>query len=218
MLHSTRPTHQLTANTVRHVPEWMPGAGFKRWARGARVKLHEMTRAPIEMVKQQMVSTKHLITYTVKVAYQAQAEGTAAPSFVSRNLEEGADQETLTWVAAALYVGGADTTVAALSTFVLLMVRYPEVQRKAQAELAALGRLPTAEDRPRLPYVEAVMKECMRALSMKRSRREELLIPRFLQGTIRSGRWRLRTLHDARTSTLGSVFRAGQRSTRTSGP
>ncbi|KZV88589.1 cytochrome P450 [Exidia glandulosa HHB12029] len=129
---------------LRHVPEWMPGAGFKRWARGARVKLHEMTRAPIEMVKQQM------------------AEGTAAPSFVSRNLEEGADQETLTWVAAALYVGGADTTVAALSTFVLLMVRYPEVQRKAQAELAALGRLPTAEDRPRLPYVEAVMKECMR--------------------------------------------------------
>lgn len=46
------------------------------------------------------------------------------------------------------------------------MMLNPSVQKKAQAEIdrvvGAHGRLPTIEDRPRLPYVEAVMKEAMR--------------------------------------------------------
>ena len=71
----------------------------------------------------------------------------------------------MTWVAAALYVGGADTTVAALSTFILLMTRYPDVQRKAQAELDAVvgpHRLPEHSDMASLPYITAIVKECLR--------------------------------------------------------
>ena len=45
------------------------------------------------------------------------------------------------------------------------MVIFPDVQRKAQAELDAVvgpSRLPTFEDRTSLPYVNAIVKECMR--------------------------------------------------------
>ena len=45
------------------------------------------------------------------------------------------------------------------------MVLYPEVQRKAQAEIeAVLGkdRLPSAEDRENLPYLNAVYLEVLR--------------------------------------------------------
>ena len=55
------------------------------------------------------------------------------------------------------------------------MALYPEVQRHAQAELdSVLGvgsevsepigpeRLPTLADRIRLPYIEAILKECLR--------------------------------------------------------
>ena len=45
------------------------------------------------------------------------------------------------------------------------MASYPAVQARAQAELdAVLGqeRLPTRADRAQLPYVDAVLKECMR--------------------------------------------------------
>ena len=45
------------------------------------------------------------------------------------------------------------------------MASYPAVQARAQAELdAVLGqeRLPTPADRAQLPYVDAVLKECMR--------------------------------------------------------
>lgn len=45
------------------------------------------------------------------------------------------------------------------------MVLYPEVQKKAQAELDAVighNRLPTFSDREALPYVEATVKEVFR--------------------------------------------------------
>jgi len=45
------------------------------------------------------------------------------------------------------------------------MIAFPEVQRRAQAELdAVVGRdhLPTFEDAPRLPYVRAVIEEVLR--------------------------------------------------------
>jgi len=67
----------------------------------------------------------------------------------------------------AVYSGGFDTTNSTISTFFLAMTIYPDVQRKAQAELdAVLGprcdRLPDFSDRPNLPYIEALVKEVFR--------------------------------------------------------
>jgi cytochrome P450 len=64
-----------------------------------------------------------------------------------------------------MYIGGADTTVSALGTFVLAMLANPTAQQKAQAEIDELtgGRyLPTFEDEVSLPYVSALVKEVMR--------------------------------------------------------
>jgi len=47
----------------------------------------------------------------------------------------------------------------------LAVALYPEVQRKAQAELDAVvgpNRLPVFEGRPSLPYINAVVKESLR--------------------------------------------------------
>lgn len=65
----------------------------------------------------------------------------------------------------SLYSGGADTTVSSMHCFFLAMTLFPEVQRKAQAEIDAVigsDRLPTFEDRPNLPYVDALVKEVLR--------------------------------------------------------
>ena len=47
----------------------------------------------------------------------------------------------------------------------LAMALYPEVQKKAQAEIDSVvgpNRLPNFEDRPSLPYINALVKESMR--------------------------------------------------------
>ena len=41
--------------SVRHIPSWMPGAGFKRYAMITRKAVREMLDQPYDLVKQRMV-------------------------------------------------------------------------------------------------------------------------------------------------------------------
>ncbi|KAJ7259485.1 cytochrome P450 [Mycena haematopus] len=61
--------------------------------------------------------------------------------------------------------GSADTTVSALASFFFAMATHPDVQKKAQTEIDSVvgtDRLPEFEDRPSLPFVEALYREVMR--------------------------------------------------------
>lgn len=94
------------------------------------------------------------------------------PTYLSPILSAGsissAFRSTLLHSAAAIYGGGTETLSSALATFFLYMSLHPEIQRKAQAEIDSVigssNRLPNAGDQPRLPYTEAIMKECLRIL------------------------------------------------------
>ncbi|KZT28753.1 cytochrome P450 [Neolentinus lepideus HHB14362 ss-1] len=137
--------------TLKYIPAWFPGAQFKRIASEAAQCLHDSVETPLNHVKEQM------------------ATGAARPSFTSRCLGgQGvtAEQEyIIKWAAAGMYGGGADTTVSSINTFFLSMMVYPDVQKKAQAEIDAIignGRLPCLTDMERLPYVEALVKEVFR--------------------------------------------------------
>jgi fumagillin biosynthesis cytochrome P450 monooxygenase len=69
------------------------------------------------------------------------------------------------WTAASLYRTATDTTVITLTTFTLDMIVFRDVQRAAQEEIDRVvgsDRLPGIEDRERLPYVDALIKETLR--------------------------------------------------------
>ena len=56
-------------------------------------------------------------------------------------------------------------TAGSLSVFILAMTLYPEIMRRAQAQIDAVvgrDRLPNFGDRAQLPYIEAVVKEVQR--------------------------------------------------------
>jgi len=60
---------------------------------------------------------------------------------------------------------GAETTSTTLLWWVLAMMAYPEIQKRAQDELdAVVGRFrtPTFADAPNLPYIHAMVKESLR--------------------------------------------------------
>ncbi|KAG2134904.1 cytochrome P450 [Suillus bovinus] len=65
----------------------------------------------------------------------------------------------------ALKKAATTATAATLMVFVLAMVLYPDVQKRAQAEINSVvgrERLPTFEDKASLPYIEAVVRETLR--------------------------------------------------------
>ncbi|XP_046394627.1 methyl farnesoate epoxidase-like [Ischnura elegans] len=68
-------------------------------------------------------------------------------------------------VCSEMFVAGTDTTLNTLSFGMLYMVLHPEVQKKVQEELDEVvgrDRMPSLEDRPRLPYIDATINEIMR--------------------------------------------------------
>ncbi|KAF7360503.1 O-methylsterigmatocystin oxidoreductase [Mycena venus] len=133
---------------LRFLPEWFPGAGFKRQARQWSEEMYLQFLEPHNWVKQQI------------------AAETAVPSFTSTLLRPSdgppADAEAedlILWAA-----GGS--TVSATTTFFFAMMMYPAVQRRAQAEVdaffAAENRIPTLHDQAAFPYLACVIKEVLR--------------------------------------------------------
>ncbi|WQF82048.1 Putative cytochrome P450 [Colletotrichum destructivum] len=71
----------------------------------------------------------------------------------------------MAWIAATLTLANSETSVSILSWFVVAMITYPHMMRKAQAmldEVVGQQRLPVYEDRARLPYIDAMIEEVMR--------------------------------------------------------
>ncbi|KAG2119059.1 cytochrome P450 [Suillus discolor] len=133
------------------VPEWFPGAGFKRLAREWHDDFEELISAPYKFVVDQM------------------AAGIAPESFTSNLLRGGSlsaeDEHNVKLSAATLYASASDTTVSTINAFFLAMTLFPDVQKKAQAEIDAVigpDRLPSFADQDTLPYIGALVKEALR--------------------------------------------------------
>ncbi|KAF7373039.1 Cytochrome P450 [Mycena sanguinolenta] len=141
---------------LKYVPNWIPGAEFKRKAVEWKRIAQDLLQLPFTEAKQNM------------------ATGAARTSFTSMNLAlledstgiELEEQEAVIKATAAnMYIGGADTTVSAMGSFILAMLFNPEVRKKAQAEIDSVigpGQLPGFADKPTLPYISAIVKEVLR--------------------------------------------------------
>ncbi|THH05850.1 hypothetical protein EW145_g4503 [Phellinidium pouzarii] len=148
---------------LRHLPDWLPGLGFKKTARKWNAATMDLINKPFEFVKHQMVSVPHKATCLIRIHNFtidnaiSQKLGSETPSFASSLIERNVSNEyNMKWMSATMYGGGADTTVSAVTTFFLAMIRFPAVLKKAQAEVDRVigrARLPSYADRERLPQM-----------------------------------------------------------------
>ncbi|THU92072.1 cytochrome P450 [Dendrothele bispora CBS 962.96] len=137
-------------------------ASFKRKANTWAPMVSNLINAPWKRVKSSMVN------------------GTALPCFATNNLEKfnlvssfdmknnNLDQgmeEVIKNCSGAAYFGGTDTTLSLIMSSILVLSRHPEVLEKAHEELDRVigtSRLPQLQDRDKLPYLQAFIKEVER--------------------------------------------------------
>ncbi|KAG9316767.1 cytochrome P450 [Chiua virens] len=135
------------------LPAWMPGS-FKTEATEAKGYATGFRTILFKMGLERMTSAPDV------------------PSMISdavrRNERNGNLPEVTLAIrntSAVAYGAASETTWASLEVFLLAMVLYPDIRRKAQKEIDAVvgnDRLPDFSDRPSLPYVEAVLQESLR--------------------------------------------------------
>jgi hypothetical protein len=76
---------------VKHIPEWVPGAGFKKTARFYAETLTKLVEDPLTFTQSQMDRKDY------------------RHSFASKLLQRGENEEIVKWSSVALYAAGADT-------------------------------------------------------------------------------------------------------------
>jgi len=140
---------------LKHVPEWVPGAGFQKKAREWKKIARYMVDLPFEATKQNI------------------AAGVSRPCFVSNSLQkmesgtadEAYHEDIIQGAAGTMYVAGTDTTVSAIASCILGFLDRPDVLKRAQQELDSVvkpGYLPDFDDEDSLPFITAITKETLR--------------------------------------------------------
>lgn len=140
---------------VQHLPEWLPAMGWKKQVDEWKRWSFAMRDVPFEYVKKQL------------------AKGLAKPSFTSyllehfdeRSFDEKTKEYYIKSIAGTAYAAGSDTTVSGLNTLILMLVMFPDVQKRAHAEIDRVigpDRLPEFSDEEDLPYIAAIIKEILR--------------------------------------------------------
>ncbi|KAL1752889.1 cytochrome P450 [Schizophyllum commune] len=135
---------------LRYLPAWISGGSFMKLAARSTAFVQVMRDLPFNIVKEQI------------------RNGTAPPSWMRSLLERSTtaeDEERYKGVASQFFAAASDTTLAGLRALMLALVMYPEVQRRAQADIDRVvgsERLPNFDDRPALPYIDAIIKEVLR--------------------------------------------------------
>jgi len=138
---------------LKYFPAWFPGMGFKRHAASVRKDVLAMRHRLFELAKENMKTGS---TFLVSSLIES----------CSRDGELSEEDELdIKGAVSTLYSAGLDTSTSVVETFILAMLHYPDVYRKAQEEIdSVIGnrRLPEIADRNSLPYFEAVVKESYR--------------------------------------------------------
>lgn len=100
-----------------------------------------------------------------KAMFQAgQAKPCFAVDILLEQEKEGFTDKFAAYLAGGALEAGTDTTASEMIGFIQAMVLFPEVQKKAQAEIDRVvgDRMPTIEDMDSLPYIRSCIKETLR--------------------------------------------------------
>ncbi|KAF8129584.1 cytochrome P450 [Boletus edulis] len=157
-----------------YLPSWFPGMSFKREMAVARAYSKQYLERAFEYGLQKavmVISASHLPCTSNDNMFQ---NNSVAPSMIHdalQRMEENKVSPSESWMqglkgaAGTAFLAASETSNSSLLTFILMMVMNPAAQGKAQAQIDAVvgrDRLPGIEDRPLLPFIDAIFRETIR--------------------------------------------------------
>lgn len=143
---------------LKHFPNWLARSWSLKFARDWRWAIRQIHDAPFAAVRKDIEQDCAPASLIKTLLNQREA-------LLEKGETEELTTEDIKGAAGAVYAAGQDTTWSTLVVFVLNMVLHPEIQDKAQAmldEVVGNDRLPTFEDRSRLPYIDFIVQETLR--------------------------------------------------------
>ncbi|KAF9241404.1 cytochrome P450 [Melanogaster broomeanus] len=157
-------THPAKAILVRtfpfllHIPDWFPGSSLKLEARKSYDLGIKLIETPYQYVRKQMEAAGEKPVFCMvsdHISRMQEYDESSRSEF----------ERALKHAAATAVLGASETTTSSLLVFTLAMVKHSRVWKRAQAEIdtvVGMNRLPDFDDRPSLPYVDAVLRETFR--------------------------------------------------------
>ena len=145
---------------IKYLPDWFPGMSYRKTAQEWKAINEAAAELPYAFVKRQLAHKAHRPSYVSNLL-----EKNMTTSKANEVGWAGDDEEAIKWTAVSLYAAGSDSTVAIITSVILALVMFPEVQQRAQEEIDRVvggDRLPTFDDRENLPYVDGIVKEAWR--------------------------------------------------------
>ncbi|KAH7908437.1 cytochrome P450 [Hygrophoropsis aurantiaca] len=147
---------------LMRLPTWVPNMLYKNAVTTSRQRMTEMQDIPFNYTREQMAAG----TAVNGAVYDALSKlGGENRSEVGTADDSEAMTEAIKGAAATAFLAGAETTTSTLFNFILAMILYPDVQRRAQREIDSVcgtNRLPVLEDKDSLPFIEAIVRETLR--------------------------------------------------------
>ncbi|KKA19811.1 Cytochrome P450 [Rasamsonia emersonii CBS 393.64] len=117
-------------------------------------------------VKEEMESLySDMINHVIRRREQQGSKGSFMDKVLDRNDKLGLSSHELYFLGGVMMEGGSDTSSSIIIACIQVLTKWPEVQKKAQAEIDAVigeDRSPLWSKYTKLPYVAAVVKEAMR--------------------------------------------------------
>ena len=138
---------------LKFLPTFM--APWRKWALKIRAEQRQLYFELLENAKDRIERGVHRKCLMDELLQETQKE------------KHGLDDEHIAYIGGVLMEGGSDTTASTLLSFLLAMVKYPQVLKKAQEavdKVCGTSRSPTFDDLENLPYI----KNCVNEVSIVR--------------------------------------------------
>ncbi|KAI9459772.1 cytochrome P450 [Boletus coccyginus] len=136
------------------LPSWLPGMSFKREMATANTLSKQYLERPFEYALQKAPDAPSMVHDALRRIEEE--EIISSKGFLVEVLKEAAG---------SAFLAASETSSSFLMTFFLMMTVNPAAQERAQTQIDAVvgkDRLPTIDDRPLLPFIDAILRETHR--------------------------------------------------------